>query len=89
MARKRCRLGRLNAKGRNIGDGQYAQLSYGFLQSAAWRSLSGPAVKVWLELRTRFHGTNNGQLIFSLEEGKRLLGLGKMNRSGFVGGCFV
>jgi len=47
------------------------------LHSVAWRSLSGPAVKVWLELRTRFHGANNGRLILSLEEAARLLGLGK------------
>lgn len=47
------------------------------LNSLAWRSLSGPAVKVWLELRTRFHGGNNGQLRLSLDEAARLLHLGK------------
>jgi hypothetical protein len=67
----------VDAKGRSKGDGQYANLPYGMLQSLAWRSLSGPAVKVWLELRTRFHGANNGQLIFSMDEASRLLGLGK------------
>jgi len=39
--------------------------------------LSGAAVKVFLELRTRFHGANNGKLILSLEEAAALLGLGK------------
>jgi hypothetical protein len=78
MARKRPRLGRpVNAKGRSKGDGQYVSLPYDMLHSVAWRSLSGPAVKVWLELRTRFHGANNGRLIFSLDEAARLLGLGK------------
>jgi hypothetical protein len=78
MARKRPRLGRpVDAKGRSKGEGQYAKLSYEQLHSAAWRSLSGSAVKVWLELRTRFHGANNGQLIFSMDEASRLLGLGK------------
>jgi hypothetical protein len=77
MARRR-RLGRpVDQKGRSKGGEQYAPLSYALLHSVAWRSLSGPAVKVFLELRTRFHGANNGQLIFSLDEGKRLLGLGK------------
>jgi hypothetical protein len=77
LARKR-RLGRpVDQKGRSKGGEQYAPLSYALLHTAAWRSLSGPAVKVFLELRTRFHGANNGQLIFSLDEGKRLLGLGK------------
>ena len=62
MARKR-KLGRgINAKGRSIGEGQYAHLSYAMLQSLAWRSFSGAAVKVFLELRRRFHGANNGSL---------------------------
>lgn len=78
MARKGRKLGRpVNQTGRSKGDGQYAQLSYDMLHSLAWRSLSGAAVKVWLELRTRFHGTNNGALIFSLDEASRLLSLGK------------
>jgi hypothetical protein len=78
MGRKRPRLGRpVDQKGRSKGEGQFVLLPYALLQSLAWRSLSGPSVKVFLELRTRFHGANNGRLIFSLEEGKRLLGLGK------------
>jgi biotin operon repressor len=77
MSRKPSRGGRVNAKGRNVGDGQYAQISYDFLRSAAWRSLSGAASKVFLELRTRFHGANNGRLILSLEEASNLLGIGK------------
>ena len=43
----------------------------------AWRSLSGPAVKVWIELRSRYNGNNNGDLSLSWDEGARLLGLGK------------
>jgi DNA-binding transcriptional ArsR family regulator len=78
MARKRRRLGRpVDATGRSKGDGQYASLSYEMLHSLAWRSLSGPAAKVWLELRTRFHGANNSKLILSMDEAARLLGLGK------------
>jgi hypothetical protein len=34
-------------------------------------------VKVFLELRTRFHGANNGHLILSMEEAARMLNLGK------------
>jgi biotin operon repressor len=78
MARRRRKLGRpVNQKGRSKGEGQYCQLSYDFLHSAAWRSLSGAACKVFLELRTRFHGANNGRLILSLEEAAGLLGIGK------------
>jgi IclR helix-turn-helix domain len=67
---------RVNQKGRSEGE-QYAVVTYAMLHSAAWRSLSGAAVKVFLELRTRFYGGNNGRLILSLEEASRLLGLGK------------
>ncbi len=52
-------------------------MSYPMAQSAAWRSLSGAAVKVWVELRTRFYGGNNGKLYLSLDEAARLLGIGK------------
>ena len=77
MARK-PKLGRpIDKTGRSKGEGQYAPLPYALLQSMAWRSLSGPAVKVFLELRTRFHGANNGVLILSMEEASRLLGVGK------------
>ena len=56
---------------------QYAPLSYPMLQSLAWRSLGGSAVKVFIELRCRFHGHNNGKLILSVEEAARLLHMGK------------
>jgi hypothetical protein len=76
MSRKFKSGRRVNQKGRNEGE-QYAVVTYAMLHSPAWRSLSGAAVKVFLELRTRFHGGNNGRLILSLEEASRLLGLGK------------
>ncbi len=67
---------KVNAKGRN-NDEQYVNLSYRMLRSPAWRALGGPAVKVYFELRARFNGGNNGQLTLSLDEGARLLGIGK------------
>jgi len=72
MTRKR----RTNAKGRRDTE-QYLLISYAMARSAAWRSLSGPAVKVWVELRCRFNGNNNGKLSLSLDEAARLLGIGK------------
>jgi|SRR5262245_24270514 len=65
---------RIKPKGR---DAQYVNLPYSVLNSEAWRTLPGAAVKVFLELRTRFHGANNGKLHMSLEEAAGLLGLGK------------
>ncbi len=67
---------KINRKGRN-DDEQYVKLSYRLLRSPVWRSLSGPAVKIYFELRSRFNGTNNGELALSLDEAARLLRIGK------------
>lgn len=73
---KRKRSNRILANGRDNAE-QYFSMGYRTAQSPAWRSLSGPAAKVWVELRSRFNGRNNGRLHLSLEEGAHLLGLGK------------
>jgi len=57
-------------------EGQYVNLPYFQLRSDAWRSLSGAAVKVWLELYTRYNG-KNGRLFMSLNEAAESLGMGK------------
>lgn len=67
---------RLNAKGRNETE-QYVNLPYAMLLSPAWLSLSGAAVRVWLLVRTRFNGGNNGRLTLSLEEAARILHVAK------------
>ncbi len=67
---------KVNAKGRNDTE-QYVPMPYTMVRHRAWRSLSGPAVKVWVELRSRFNGRNNGDLSLSLDEAARLLGIGK------------
>ena len=63
--------------GRGKGEEQYFGLSYAMARSPAFRSLSGPALKVFIEVRTRFHGGNNGDLSLSMDEAARLLGIGK------------
>ncbi|MEO9517825.1 MAG: helix-turn-helix domain-containing protein [Paracoccaceae bacterium] len=63
--------------GKRSEDGQYTNLTYAMLKSPAWRSLSGAAVKVLLELHTRFNGGNNGNVRLSLAEAAKSLGLGK------------
>lgn len=75
MARNR-RRSRPNATGRNDTE-QYIAISYTKAHSAVWRSLGGPAVKVWVELRSRYNGTNNGDLSLSLDEAARLLHMSK------------
>ena len=76
MSNNGLRRKRRSKRGRNV-EGQYVNLPYSLLNSEAWRTLSGPAIKVFLELRTRFHGGNNGKLHMSLEEAAGLLQLGK------------
>jgi DNA-binding transcriptional ArsR family regulator len=46
-------------------------------RSDAFRRLNGPALKVLIELRCRFHGFNNGKVTLSMDEAARLLGLSK------------
>ncbi len=79
--------------GRSKIDGQYLALPYSTLHHAAWRNLSAPAIKVFLELRSRFNGSNNGKLRLSLQEGAKLLGMSKttvgraldeLEKSGFI-----
>lgn len=70
----------MGRQGRNKGkrsDGQYVPLPYAVLKSKAWRSLSGAAVKVFLELHTRYNGGNNGNVRLSMNEAKSALGIGK------------
>ena len=70
-------VGILGKTKRQNQEGQYLNLSYFQLKSPAWRSLSGAAIKVFLELHTRFNGSNNGRVFLSLNEAAEILGLGK------------
>jgi hypothetical protein len=67
---------KVNAKGRNDTE-QFIPIPYSMAHSSAFRSLSGAATKVWIELRSRYNGMNNGDLSVSLDEAARLLGIGK------------
>ncbi len=62
---------------KRTSEGQYLPLPYAQLKSAAWRSLSGSAVRLWLELHTRYNGGNNGTLTLSYAEAGETLGMGK------------
>jgi DNA-binding transcriptional ArsR family regulator len=67
---------RVTKKGRNDGE-QYLKIPYFTTKSDVFRSLTGSALKVWIELRCRFNGGNNGELSLSMDEGARLLGMSK------------
>lgn len=64
-------------KAKRRSEGQYLPLSYAQLKSEAWRNLSGSAVRVYLELHTRYNGGNNGSITLSYAEAAAALGLGK------------
>jgi len=66
-----------NKKGRSKTRGKFVALGDGLVTSEAWRSLGGPAVKYYIELRRRFTGVNNGHLYLGLDEAKNLLHIGK------------
>jgi biotin operon repressor len=71
------RSSRTKTKGKRSEEGQYIPLPYAQIKSPAWRSLSGAAVKVWLELHTRYNGGNNGKLHLSMKEAAEILGIGR------------
>ncbi len=64
-------------KSKRRSEGQYVPLPYAQLKSKAWRSLSGSAVRLWLELHMRYNGGNNGTLTLSYAEASEALGMGK------------
>ena len=70
-------MARANRKGRSKGGGQFVPIPHNMARSAAWRSLSGAAAKVYVELRSRYNGRNNGDLSLSYREAAGSLRLGK------------
>ena len=70
-------MGKVNRKGRNKKRGKFVALGEGLLMSEAWRSLSGSAIKYYVELRRQFNGSNNANLHLSLDQAKKRLGMAK------------
>jgi hypothetical protein len=70
---KRRKIGK---DGRNT-EFQYWNLPYSMMQSPAYRLLSGPAIKVLHELRSRFNGGNNGRIFLSYEDAASQLAMSK------------
>ena len=65
------------SKYRPKSEDQFLPIPYAMARSAAWRSLRGTSIKVYVELRSRYHGGNNGKLSLSMDEASRLLGMSK------------
>ena len=64
-------------KGRSKNDDQFMKLPYGMIRCDAFRSLRGATLKVFLELRSRYNGFNNGSVFLSLREAAETLGMSK------------
>ena len=76
MPRKKTHRG-IDATGRSKGDGQYLPIPYTMANCEAFRSLSGHALKVWVELRSRYNGANNGRVSLSYQNAADLLHISK------------
>lgn len=60
-------------KGKGSGGKGHVQVDIGMMQSPAWQSLSGNAVKVFLAMATK-HWAFNGNLVFSVGQAGEALG---------------
>jgi len=77
-------MAKISKNGRSKNpEGPYFPLPYSVARHPAFRSLSGAALKIFIELRCRFIvrgdgiSENNGELRLPLDEAARLLTLGK------------
>ncbi len=76
MSRKGSPNGRrTDNKGRSKGEAQFVPIPHQMAKSPAFRSLGGAALKIWIELRSRYNGSNNGMLSLSLRDAAALLGM--------------
>jgi hypothetical protein len=63
--------------GRNDGFGRYVRHDYYLLKTEAWRSLDGNARAVYVEIKFRYNGSNNGRIPYSIREGAGSLRISK------------
>lgn len=63
-----------NKKGRTRGGPPYVQLFHWIRQTGAWRSLAPYSRLLYVEIRGRYNGSNNGDISMSYREAEELLG---------------
>src|SRR5262249_22085331 len=62
------------SKKRRLGPTErWVRLRYWLLTSPAWRSLTGNAAKLYVELAMRYNGSNNGRIPYSVREAAKAL----------------
>lgn len=62
-----------DATGRRVGDGRYFQMHEWFMKSQAWEHASVYERALYLELKRRYNGKNNGDIPLSHREAEALL----------------
>jgi len=63
--------------GRSDKDGRHVRLYHWILRTPAWNSLSAEARAIYVEMSSRYHGTNNGQIPYAVRYAANSLGIGK------------
>lgn len=63
--------GRMDRRGRNAPS--FIMLRHDMMDSPAWQSLSAEAQILWVHIRRRYNGNNNGKIPLSCREAGRLL----------------
>jgi hypothetical protein len=64
-----------NNAGRSRNGPTYVMLHHWVMRTPAWRSLSVYARCLYIEMRGRYNGSNNGDISFSYREAEELLGV--------------
>ena len=68
-------------KGKIESKERFVKLTYPLIESAAWRWLRPISQAVYIELRRRYNGPNNGRISLSLSEGAHILKVSKSSIS--------
>ena len=72
MSKLKKRLKALSARSQKHK--RFVLFDYEQIESQAFRCLTGGALKLLIMVRMRFNGLNNGEISFSVREGRKLLG---------------
>ena len=58
-------------------EGRHVRLDHYLLKTPAWQSLNAVARVIYIEVKFRFNGSNNGRIPYSIREAADALGIGK------------
>ena len=60
---------------------RFVQLNYLLIKSNAFKEVTGGAFKLYVKVRERFNGVNNGEIGFSVRDASNKLGISRMTAS--------